>query len=75
MRHLIGRGRTLSASPAAWPCLTPQRVDLWQELPADVQLALTPPAEGESQEGQSASLFGEPSLPARNEDLRNAEAG
>jgi DNA processing protein len=36
--------------------------DVWEELPADVQLALTPPPGAESQAGQTASLFGEPSL-------------
>ncbi len=36
--------------------------DVWEELPADVQLALTPPAGAESQAGQTASLFEEPSL-------------
>jgi len=36
--------------------------DVWEELPADVQLALTPPAGSESQAGQTASLFEEPSL-------------
>ena len=36
--------------------------DVWEELPADVQLALTPPPDAESQAGQTASLFEEPSL-------------
>jgi DNA processing protein len=36
--------------------------DVWEELPADVQLALTPPLGAESQAGQTASLFEEPSL-------------
>ena len=36
--------------------------DVWEELPADVQLALTPPAGPESQAGHTASLFEEPSL-------------
>src|SRR5436309_65096 len=36
--------------------------DVWEELPADVQLALTPAAGDESQAGQTASLFQEPSL-------------
>ncbi len=36
--------------------------DVWEELPADVQLALTPPAGAESLAGQTASLFEEPSL-------------
>jgi len=33
-----------------------------EELPQDVRLALTPPAGAESQAGQTASLFEEPSL-------------
>jgi DNA processing protein len=36
--------------------------DVWEELPQDVRLALTPPAGVESQAGQTASLFEEPSL-------------
>ena len=36
--------------------------DVWEELPADVQLALTPPSGSESQTSQTASLFEEPSL-------------
>jgi DNA processing protein len=36
--------------------------DVWEELPQDVRLALTPPAGAESQAGQTASLFEEPSL-------------
>jgi DNA processing protein len=36
--------------------------DVWEELPQDVGLALTPPAGAESQAGQTASLFEEPSL-------------
>ena len=36
--------------------------DVWEELPADVQLALTPAQGAESQAGQTASLFEEPSL-------------
>jgi DNA processing protein len=36
--------------------------DVWEELPADVKLALTPAAGDESQAGQTASLFEEPSL-------------
>jgi len=36
--------------------------DVWEELPADVQLALTPPAGAESPGSQTASLFEEPSL-------------
>jgi DNA processing protein len=36
--------------------------DVWEELPADVQLALTPKPGSESLEGQTASLFEEPSL-------------
>jgi DNA processing protein len=36
--------------------------DVWEELPADVQLALTPPAGAESPAPGTASLFEEPSL-------------
>ncbi len=36
--------------------------DVWEELPQDVRLALTPPAGAESQAGHTASLFEEPSL-------------
>ena len=36
--------------------------DVWEELPADVQLAVAPPPGAESQAGQTASLFEEPSL-------------
>jgi DNA processing protein len=36
--------------------------DVWEELPQDVRLALTPEKGDESQAGQTASLFGEPAL-------------
>jgi DNA processing protein len=36
--------------------------DVWEELPQDVRLALTPEKGDESQVGQTASLFGEPAL-------------
>ncbi|HEY8671288.1 MAG TPA: DNA-processing protein DprA [Terriglobales bacterium] len=36
--------------------------DIWDELPADVRLALTPETGNESPGGQTASLFQEPSL-------------
>jgi DNA processing protein len=36
--------------------------DVWEELPADVRLTLAPEAGAESQAGQTASLFEEPSL-------------
>jgi DNA processing protein len=36
--------------------------DVWEELPADVRLALTPETGNESPEGQTASLFEEPPL-------------
>jgi DNA processing protein len=36
--------------------------DVWEELPADVRLALIPEGGGESQAGQTASLFGETEL-------------
>jgi DNA processing protein len=37
--------------------------DVWEELPADVRLALTPAAPAESAEGSSASLFQAADLP------------
>lgn len=36
--------------------------DVWEELPANVRLALVPDTDAESQAGQTASLFEEPSL-------------
>ena len=36
--------------------------DVWEELPADVRLALTPESGAESPDSQTASLFEEPSL-------------
>jgi DNA processing protein len=36
--------------------------DVWEELPQDVRLALTPEKGDESPAGQTASLFGEPAL-------------
>lgn len=36
--------------------------DVWEELPADVRVTLTPEGATESQAGQTASLFEEPSL-------------
>jgi DNA processing protein len=36
--------------------------DVWEELPADVRLKLTPPPGDESQAAQTASLFGEKEL-------------
>jgi DNA processing protein len=36
--------------------------DVWEELPQDVRLALTPETGGESPAGQTASLFEEPAL-------------
>jgi DNA processing protein len=36
--------------------------DVWEELPANVRLTLAPPPGPESQAGQTASLFEEPSL-------------
>jgi len=46
---LIKQGAKLTAS---WD-------DVWEELPPDVRLALTPAAGDESQAAQNASLFGE----------------
>ena len=36
--------------------------DVWEELPADVRLALAPATQGESPAGETASLFKEPAL-------------
>ena len=45
--------------------------DVWEELPADVRLTLTPKAGDESQTGQTASLFGEQSCrPTKRRYLR-----
>jgi len=43
--------------------LTATWEDVWEELPAQVRLALTPATGDESQTGQTASLFGESELP------------
>ena len=37
--------------------------DVWEDLPTEVRLALTPPASPESQDGHSASLFPDEGLP------------
>jgi DNA processing protein len=37
--------------------------DVWEDLPTEVRLALTPPASPESQSGSSASLFPDEALP------------
>jgi len=43
--------------------LTATWEDVWEELPPQVRLALTPATGDESQTGQTASLFGESELP------------
>jgi len=43
--------------------------DVWEELPADVRLALTPPEQHESAGGPSASLFQEAELPPAEKRL------
>lgn len=43
--------------------LTATWEDVWEELPPQVRLALTPAPTDESQSGQTASLFGESDLP------------
>jgi DNA processing protein len=43
--------------------LTATWEDVWEELPAAVRLALAPASSDESQEGKTASLFGESELP------------
>ena len=47
--------------------LTATWEDVWEELPAQVRLALTPATGDESQTGQTASLFGESELPPTKE--------
>ncbi len=37
--------------------------DVWEALPADIRLALTPPEPSASQEPETASLFGTPEMP------------
>jgi len=37
--------------------------DVWEDLPADVRLALTPPSSPESEDPRSASLFPDQALP------------
>ncbi len=48
-------------------------VATWEELPADVRLALTPEPGSESQAGQTASLFEEPSLSAKADEARHLD--
>jgi len=43
--------------------------DVWEELPTDVRLTLTPKAGDESQPGQTASLFGEAELPPHEKKI------
>lgn len=43
--------------------LTATWEDVWEELPPQLRLALTPAASDESQAGEAASLFGETELP------------
>jgi len=43
--------------------------DIWEELPANVRLTLAPAAGSESQAGQTASLFEEPSLSPREKKI------
>jgi DNA processing protein len=43
--------------------------DVWEELPQDVRLALTPQPGAESQAGQTASLFEEPALPPHEKKI------
>ncbi len=49
--------------------LTATWEDVWEELPADVRLALAPAGGAESPEGQTASLFGEDELPPHERKL------
>jgi DNA processing protein len=43
--------------------------DVWEELPQNVRLTLTPAAADESSSGQSASLFGEGELPPHEKKI------
>jgi DNA processing protein len=43
--------------------------DVWEELPADVRLALEPAASAESEAGQTASLFQEGDLPPHEKKI------
>src|SRR5260370_37934142 len=43
--------------------------DVWEELPADVRLALEPAADSESEAGQTASLFQEGDLPPHEKKI------
>ncbi len=43
--------------------------DVWEELPADVRLKLTPQGGGESPADQTASLFGETELPPHEKKI------
>jgi DNA processing protein len=46
--------------------------DVWEELPADVRLTLAPAGGDESQAGQTASLFEEPSLSPHEKKIYKA---
>jgi len=43
--------------------------DVWEDLPTDVRLALSPPAAAESQNGDSASLFPDDELPPHEKKI------
>jgi DNA processing protein len=49
--------------------LTATWEDVWEELPADVRLALAPGGDAESPAGQAASLLGETELPPREKKI------
>jgi DNA processing protein len=49
--------------------LTATWEDVWEELPADVRLALAPASGAESPAGQAASLFGETELPPHEKKI------
>jgi DNA processing protein len=49
--------------------LTATWEDVWEELPADVRLALAPAGDAESPAGQAASLFGETELPPHEKKI------
>jgi DNA processing protein len=56
--------------------LTATWEDIWEELPPQVRLALTPASPDESQSGRTASLFGETELPPHEKkDTEIVEGG
>ena len=44
--------------------------DIWEELPSDLRLRVSPPEQAESSEGQTASLFSEPEIQVSEKDRK-----